>query len=427
MLHRLPPALLLAAFILLPSIASAAEPLPFYLRAGDRVLFYGDSITEQRLYTTFVETFVLTRFPTLPVTFINSGWGGDRVTGGVGGPIATRLERDVFAHDPTVLTIMLGMNDGRYRPFEDDLFLAYTQGYLSILETIAQRLPDARITLIAPSPYDDVTRPQNFPGGYNAVLRRFGDFIQESATRRRLTFVNFNDPVVAMLQKAHATDPALSVQIIADRVHPGPGAHLIMASALLRAWNAPGTISTVDLETTAPQRVGQERTTVSDLAIGREITWTQLDQSLPFPLDLADAPFALAVRSSDFITTFNRQILRVSGLTDPSYRLTIDDTEVGVFTAAQLAEGINLATLPTPMLRQAARVAELTHSRSEESFWRWQQIQLRLFDAPGRNPALAPIRSAVLQALEADEARIVTQQRAAAQPVPRRYRLSPAQ
>ena len=41
----------------------------FHLKNGDRVVFYGDSITEQRLYTTFVETFVVTRFPATQVTF----------------------------------------------------------------------------------------------------------------------------------------------------------------------------------------------------------------------------------------------------------------------------------------------------------------------------------------------------------------------
>src|SRR4051812_20793958 len=83
----------------------------FYLKDGDRVVFYGDSITEQRLYTTFTETYVLTRFPQLKVSFVHSGVGGDRVTGGRAGDIDLRLNRDVFAYKPTVMTIMLGMND----------------------------------------------------------------------------------------------------------------------------------------------------------------------------------------------------------------------------------------------------------------------------------------------------------------------------
>src|SRR5436190_9846507 len=83
----------------------------FYLHDGDRVVFYGDSITDQRLYTTFTESYVVTRFPKMNVSFVHSGWGGDRVTGGGGGSIDVRLKRDVFAYHPTVMTIMLGMND----------------------------------------------------------------------------------------------------------------------------------------------------------------------------------------------------------------------------------------------------------------------------------------------------------------------------
>src|SRR5947209_19267725 len=67
---------------------------PFALRDGDRVVFYGDSITDQRLYTTFVESYVVTRFPGMKVSFVHSGWGGDRVSGGGGGPIERRLSRD---------------------------------------------------------------------------------------------------------------------------------------------------------------------------------------------------------------------------------------------------------------------------------------------------------------------------------------------
>src|SRR5512138_1266176 len=105
---------LLLAFVSL----ALAQQSPYYLKSGDRVVFYGDSITDQRLYTTFVESYTVTRFPNLNIAFIHSGWGGDRVTGGGGGPIDVRLKRDVLAYKPTVMTIMLGMNDASYRPFE---------------------------------------------------------------------------------------------------------------------------------------------------------------------------------------------------------------------------------------------------------------------------------------------------------------------
>jgi lysophospholipase L1-like esterase len=110
------------AALLLAGLMPAQE---FHLKDGDRVVFFGDSITDQRLYTTFAETFAVTRFPKRNITFVHSGWGGDRVTGGAGGGIQERLTRDVFAYKPTVMTIMLGMNDGRVRPFDAQIFDMY--------------------------------------------------------------------------------------------------------------------------------------------------------------------------------------------------------------------------------------------------------------------------------------------------------------
>src|SRR3954465_15765309 len=133
---------LLALTLLTGICLQAAQNGGFYLKDGDRVVFYGDSITDQRLYTTFVETYAVTRFPTMTVTFVHSGWGGDRVTGGGGGPIDTRLERDVFAYKPTVMTIMLGMNDASYQAFDEAIFQAYATGYERILEEVKEKIPD---------------------------------------------------------------------------------------------------------------------------------------------------------------------------------------------------------------------------------------------------------------------------------------------
>src|SRR5262245_24215850 len=158
----------------------------FALKDGDRVVFYGDSITDQRLYTTFTETYIVTRFPNLKVDFVHSGWGGDRVTGGGGGGIDQRLKRDVFAYKPTVMTIMLGMNDGSYRAFDEKIFETYRKGYEHIIESVKHNVPGIRMTLIQPSPYDDVTRAPSFEGGYNRVLVRYGQFVKELAQREHL-------------------------------------------------------------------------------------------------------------------------------------------------------------------------------------------------------------------------------------------------
>src|ERR1700723_4215515 len=156
----------------------SASATDFAIVDGDRVVFYGDSITEQRLYTSDIETFVLTRFPERKVLFFESGVGGDKVSGGMDGPIDQRLHRDVFEHQPTVVTIMLGMNDGFYRAFDPDIFESYKTGYRSIVEAVQKQFPTARLTLLKPSPYDDVTRPDMLPGGYKKVLQQFGGFVR---------------------------------------------------------------------------------------------------------------------------------------------------------------------------------------------------------------------------------------------------------
>ncbi|MFN9265144.1 MAG: SGNH/GDSL hydrolase family protein, partial [Acidobacteriota bacterium] len=186
-------------FALLATTAFAEE---FHLKDGDRVVFFGDSITDQRLYTTFTETFAVTRFPGHKITFTHSGWGGDRVTGGAGGGIAERLSRDVLAYQPTVVSIMLGMNDGRVRPYEQQIFDTYANGYRNLVKELKAKAPGVRITAIQPSPYDDVTYEPRFPGGYNAVLLRFADFLAQLAKDQQLTVADLNRPVTAMLAKA---------------------------------------------------------------------------------------------------------------------------------------------------------------------------------------------------------------------------------
>ena len=405
------------------TLAQAQAQTDFHLKSGDRVVFYGDSITDQRLYTTFAETFVVTRFPKLDVQFTHSGWGGDTVNGGGGGGIDTRLQRDVFAYKPTVMTIMLGMNDGSYRAFEQRIFDTYSKGYEKIIAAVKQNVPGIRLTLLQPSPFDDVTQPPKFEGGYNAVLVRYGQFVKELAGRENLGVADLNTAVVAALEKARATDADTAKKIIADRVHPGSAGQLLMAAELLKAWHAPATVSTVELDGAARKLVKATGTKVSVKDGGTALAWMQEDTALPMPVDLSDAVMALAVKSSDFVKSLIQQPLKVTGLTADRYTLKIDGSDVGVFTREQLAEGVNLAVLPTPMAKQAADVHRLTLQHNNLHFARWRSIQV-----PLANTKSARVQKALpelLQGLDEDEAEVVKQQRAAAQPKTRNYELVP--
>ncbi len=399
----------------------AAHAQSFALKDGDRVVFYGDSITDQRLYTTLTETYVVTRFPKLNVQFVHSGWGGDRVTGGGGGPIDVRLQRDVLAYQPTVMTIMLGMNDGSYRAFDEAIFDRYGKGYQHIIETVKQKAPALRLTLIQPSPFDDVTQPPKFEGGYNSVLVRYGQFVKELAEKEHANVADLNTPVAAALEKAKAANADLAKQIIPDRVHPGPAGHLLMAAALLKSWNAPAIVTAVTIDAAGKKIASEKGAKLSGLKFQDELSWSELDEALPMPVDMNEPVMALAVNSSDFIQTLDQQTLKVTGLADARYTLNIDVKEVGAFTKEQWAEGINLATLPTPMVKQAQEVHKLTLEHNNVHFQRWRQVQVPLAGEKSAN--VRKRITELMEAMDEEEAEVVTRQRAAAQPVAHKYEL----
>ena len=407
----------------------AAEPAPFYLHNGDRVVFYGDSITDQRLYTVYTELYAVTRYPGLDVSFVHSGWGGDRVTGGGGGPVDLRLKRDVFAYHPTVVTIMLGMNDGsytRHKPADDDTFKA---GFQHIVESLKQELPGVRITAIKPSPFDDVTRPFTVqPDGYNAILVGYGTWIEHYAKEAGIDVADLNTGVVEDVQKADLADRNNAPKIIPDRVHPGPGGHLIMAEELLKSWNARPVVSSVTIAAGGtPQVTEEEYAHVSGLAGGSGLHWTENEEALPLPLEpMSQADnsgvVALALKSSDIWTALNQETLRVTGLAAGHYTLRIDGMGVGEFPNTVLAEGINLAMYHTPMSVQAMEVLKLTTLHNQIHFVRWRDVQVPLEETPPPSSF-----ENTLEALDKAEADIVHEQREAAKPKPHQFELTPAQ
>src|SRR5687767_7772905 len=96
----------------------AAAPLhaadkPFFFQKGDRVLFLGDSITEQYQYSNCIELYLTTRYPDWNLFFLNAGIGGDTANGG-----ARRFQKHVLDEKPTAITINFGMNDGGYGKFD---------------------------------------------------------------------------------------------------------------------------------------------------------------------------------------------------------------------------------------------------------------------------------------------------------------------
>ncbi len=443
-------------FLLAPFLprAEAADPT-FYLKPGDHVCFYGDSITEQRFYGADVQTFVRTRFPDLKVKFVNSGVGGDRVTGGWAGPIDLRLKRDVFPFKPNVVTLMLGMNDAEYRPFDQQVFATYTNGYEHIIQSLQKNLPGVRIVLIQPTPYDDVTEAPKFPGGYDAVLLQYSAFVRQLADEHHLMCVDFMTPLLDVMKKAQAENPKLAHDVIPGRVHPSALGELVMAQALLQAWNAPATVTAVTINAAAKAVETSDHTAVNDLKTGTdgEISWTQNDERLPFPIlglhedwpqfpptennhwgdrtffwpapqpkwDYTNAAAEMIVKLSGFYEALDQELLQVSGLPTGDYELKINGQTVGKFPDWQLNDGINLAAYRTPMLEQSYHVLAFVWKQVAWRFYAWRDIQIRLAD--DSDPQVQQAADALIAALTAQKDQDANEQYTAARPQPAHYEL----
>jgi lysophospholipase L1-like esterase len=409
--------LLVLSSLAIPALAAAPEAMaPFALRDGDRVVFYGDSITQDGRYARFVEEYVRTRFPQWNVRFYNAGVGGDTVKGGGAGPIDVRLERDVIALQPTAVTIMLGMNDGGYKPFDPVTLAGFGDGYRSIVTRLRQALPGVRLTFIRSSPFDDVARPPQFAPGYDDALRRLGCYVTTLGAQEKATVADFREPLNDGIAAVLKGNPDLARQVLPDRVHPGAAGHLVMGATLLRAWHAPALVTRVAIDAAGKRVVTAESTDVSGLAAEGAVSWTQLDRALPLPLSFEDAETELAQKAGADVESLDQELLVVTGLAPGRFELKIDGQSVGAFGDAELAGGVNLARYNTPMRRQAYGVRWSVEGGHES-----QRVRRGLLVAAAKDPSLLAPADALAARDEVEQ----KERSVDATPKARRYELVP--
>lgn len=335
----------------------------FFLHNGDRVTFYGDSITAQRYYTRDIQDFAETRYPTLQVEYHNAGVPGDKVSGGYAGDAATRVARDVKPWNPSVITVMLGMNDGDYVPPDPKILADYEQGYAKLLTMLRSAAPGARITLIENTPYDEITHGTEF-AGYMATTEQNAEATRALGLREGLPVINDYTPVKDLLERAKAVNPSFASLLVIGRIHPSQPVHWIMAASVMKAWHLDPVVSAVTLSASTHTVKQSLRTRVSGVSgTDTTIEWNQLDEALPLPFDL-DSPMMTFVLNISDLASQDQETFRVTDLKPGRYRLTIDKTNVGAFTGEELAKGVNLALLKTPMWRQAREYDGAIEQRS---------------------------------------------------------------
>jgi lysophospholipase L1-like esterase len=368
-------ALLLCGVISVGGLQSIdAEPF----QDGDKVCFLGDSITHNGYFHSYIYLYYQTRFPNRHVEFINCGVSGGRTSGAL-----SRLDEDVLVHNPNVIVINLGMNDvgtSHYIKFSGEkkkasvalLLEKYRNNMTELVDRILAHDPKPEIILLSPSPYDQTgTQERESAVGKNDSLIEVTKFLKKLAAEKGVKFIDQHSPMHAMNMAGQAKDPDFTI-ISADRVHPGPMGHMIMAHLFLTGQDVGDLVSHVNLSIHgSTAKVNAAKKAKVDVIKVEEgvVEFAVSAESLPYPVEdivrKSNQPTARA--ALDFVPfqdQLNQEILEVKGLAAPRYQLDIDGTPVGIYTSAELAIGINLAGNElTPQYQQAETVARLNHER----------------------------------------------------------------
>ena len=329
------------------------------IRDGDRIVFHGDSITEQRLYTTFLESYITGRFPHFDFTFRNAGWGGDIAAKGL-----NRLERDVLSLKPTLVTLNQGMNDVKNVPPDAELIPWYI-GNQAMMASILRR-EGARVIILGANTTDTDRHTVRDPKDLEAI----SDALMELAAREGIPAVDVFHPLADAVRRSKEFDE--EIVLLPDGVHPSPAGHLVMAYIMLTSLGAPAVVAeiTIDAKSGSAQAAG---TKVSAVETNGDVSFTAKNAPLPMFIPDDAKPALTLVPAQDRI---NRHILRVTNLPAGNYEVRIDGEIVGEFRDTDLAGGINLSEYPTPMWRQAGELWDLIIRKNNIYPQRWQGVQL---------------------------------------------------
>ena len=180
---------------------------------AERIVFLGDSITDGFTYPLLLRQALADAGRPAPVC-INAGIAGDTAAG-----MRARLARDVLAHRPTLMTLMVGLNDVMRKVPPAD----YERDVAAILdEARAARLPVLLLTTTCLGPKHTAVEPQL--AEYNTRVRRL-------AQRDGVRLVEINGPMTAARDRG---EPVLE----ADQVHLTFAGYRVLTRVLLDALGA---------------------------------------------------------------------------------------------------------------------------------------------------------------------------------------------
>jgi lysophospholipase L1-like esterase len=330
----------LLALVVIAAINSraAAETV---LKPGDRVAIVGDSITEQKLYSKYMEAYLLASSGVPELSVMQFGWGGERADG-----FAARAENDLSVFKPTVATTCYGMNDGGYQPWKNEIGVAYENNMRSVIKNM-QALGVRSIVVGSPGAVDTYFfRPGQKLGNepahvaYNDNLAHLRDIAKKLAGEYKQPFGNVHDAMYDTMQKAQMELGDKYPVCGGDGFHPGPNGQLIMAYAFLKGLGVDGDIGTIIVDLAGKSESTKGHAIVSSSGGKVEVKSTRW----PFCFD-GDAKGANGTRSITPFLPFNQDLnrftLKVKGLKSDKAKVQWG-SETKEFSKDQLESGINL-------------------------------------------------------------------------------------
>ena len=325
-------------FALMLILAAPAFGADAKLKAGDHVAVIGDSITEQRLYSMYIEDYLVMCKPAADLQVTQFGWGGETAPG-----FAGRMANDCLVFKPAAATTCYGMNDGGYSPMDPGKAKRYRDGQKSIVD----QLKKAGVRLIAvgsPGVVDADTFRNNPQAAamYNKTLAEERDIAKAVAEEEGCVFANVFDPMMDAMTKAKAKYGNKYHLAGGDGVHPDRNGQLVMAYAFLMALGCDGQIGTI----TVSLADGKAEATEGRKVLSCDGGAVEVESSR-YPFCFFGDPKATGATSGiieflPFNEDLNRFMLVVKGARGDKVKVTWgkDSKE---FAPAALEKGVNLA------------------------------------------------------------------------------------
>lgn len=318
--------------LVLPTAAHAGDAP---LTVGGRLVIVGDSITQQKLYSRYMETYLTACTPQFNLWIMQLGWSGETAPG-----FLARMDRDLLSFKPTIITTCYGMNDGGGKPYQE----AGGERYRKAMSELLARAKAAGMTVVVGSPgaVDSHTfRRETAPAVYNETLSRLGDITGELAAKNDLPFANVHDAMITAMADAKSVLGETYHVCGGDGVHPASNGHLVMACAFLKALGADGRIGTITVDMKGSASVSDGHKLLS--ASGGKV---EIESSrYPFCF-FGDDRQPESTRSILPFVPFNQDLNRftliVRNLQADGAKVTWGQVSK-TFTRGQVAKGVNLA------------------------------------------------------------------------------------